>query len=106
MKTNVSSANDWAAVNGTSIAVSPTHALVPCGKMIPRDVELRSDHPTGGHISRVQRKIDWLLEAFNPAKYPWFRNEFIQPWELKAVYMGAPLTHLSRGFDRRTVTPE
>ena len=46
----------------------------------------------------VRRMIDWLIEAFNPAKYPWFRDEFIHPRELKAVYMGAPLTHLFGGF--------
>jgi len=37
--------------------------------------------------------IDWLIEAFNPAKYPWFGDDFVHPRELKAVYMGEPLTH-------------
>jgi DNA-binding transcriptional LysR family regulator len=105
MKTNVSSANYWAVANGAGIGVFPTYALALGGKMVPLDVELRwsfdiwlSFHPTSGRIPRVRHTIDWLIEAFNPAKYPWFRNEFIHPRELKAVYMGAPLTHLFGGF--------
>jgi DNA-binding transcriptional LysR family regulator len=105
MKTNVSSANYWAVANGAGIGVFPTYALALGGKMIPLDVDLRwsfdiwlSYHPTSGRIPRVRQMIDWLIEAFNPAKYPWFREEFIHPRELKAVYMGAPLTHLFGGF--------
>jgi hypothetical protein len=73
--------------------------------MVPLDLELRwsfdiwlSYHPGSGRIPRVRHMIDWLVEAFNPAKYPWFKDEFIHPRELKAVYMGEPLTHLFGGF--------
>ena len=105
MKTNVSSANYWAVANGAGIGVFPTYALALGGKLVPLDVDLRwsfdiwlSYHATSGRIPRVRQMIDWLIEAFNPAKYPWFRDEFIHPRELKAVYMGAPLTHLFGGF--------
>jgi DNA-binding transcriptional LysR family regulator len=105
MKTNVSSANYWAVANGAGIGVFPTYALALGGNIIPLDIELPwsfdiwlSYHPTSGRIPRVRRMVDWLIEAFNPAKYPWFRDEFIHPRELKAVYMGAPLTHLFGGF--------
>src|SRR5579871_4013666 len=105
MKTNVSSANYWAVANGAGIGVFPTYALALGGKMIPLDIELPwsfdiwlSYHATSGRIPRVRQMIDWLIEAFNPAKYPWFRDEFIHPRDLEAVYMGAPLTHLFGGF--------
>jgi len=42
--------------------------------------------------------IDWLIEAFNPAKFQWFKDEFVHPSEFKAVYMGESLTHLFGGF--------
>ena len=94
-----------AVANGAGIGVFPTYALALGGKLTPLDVDLRwsfdiwlSYHPTSGRIPRVRQMIDWLIEAFNPAKYPWFRDEFIHPRELKAVYMGAPLTHLFGGF--------
>src|SRR6516225_5744445 len=105
MKTNVSSAYYWAVANGAGIGAFPTYACALGGRMIPIDVEVSwsfdiwlSFHPGSGRIPRVRRMIDWLVEAFNPAKYPWFKDEFIHPRELKAVYMGEPLTHLFGGF--------
>jgi hypothetical protein len=32
--------------------------------------------------------IDWLVEAFNPTKFPWFKDEFVHPREFKPVYKG------------------
>lgn len=34
--------------------------------------------------------IDWLIEAFNPARFPWFKEEFVHPHEFKDSYMGEP----------------
>ena len=105
MKTNVSSANYWAVANGAGIGVFPTYALALGGKMIPLDLDARwsfdiwlSYHPGSGRIPKVRNMIDWLLEAFNSAKYPWFGDDFIHPRELNAVYTGEPLTHLFGGF--------
>jgi len=105
MKTNVSSANYWAVANGAGIGVFPTYALALGGKMIPLDLDARwsfdiwlSYHPGSGRIPKVRNMIDWLVEAFNSAKYPWFGDDFIHPRELNAVYMGEPLTHLFGGF--------
>ena len=105
MKTNVSSANYWAVANGAGIGVFPTYAGALGGKIVPLEIELRqpfdiwlSYHPGSGRIPRVRHMIDWLVEAFNPAKFPWFRDEFVHPSEFKAVYKGESLTHLFGGF--------
>jgi DNA-binding transcriptional LysR family regulator len=105
MKTNVSSANYWAVANGAGIGIFPTYACALGGKITPLDIDLRwsfdiwlSFHPGNGRIPRVRHMIDWLVEAFNPAKFPWFADEFVHPREFKAVYMGEPLTHLFGGF--------
>jgi DNA-binding transcriptional LysR family regulator len=105
MTTNVSSANYWAVSHGAGIGVFPTYACALGGKIIPLEVDLRwsydiwlSYHATSGRIPRVRHMIDWLVEAFNPGKYPWFKDEFIHPQQLKTVYMGEPLTHLFGGF--------
>src|SRR3989475_797378 len=63
----------------------------------PFDIWL-SYHPGTGRIPRVRHMIDWLVEAFNPAKFPWFKDEFVHPREFKAVYKGESLTHLFGGF--------
>ena len=114
MKTNVSSAHYWAVANGAGIGVFPTYACALGGKMIPLEIELRrpfdiwlSYHPGTGRIPRVRHMIDWLVEAFNPAKFPWFKDEFVHPSEFKAVYKGESLTHLFGGFStERTVVAE
>jgi DNA-binding transcriptional LysR family regulator len=105
MKTNVASANYWAVANGAGIGLFPTYTYVFGGKMIPLDIDAcwsldiwLSYHPGVGRIPRVRHMIDWLVEAFNSAKYPWFGDDFVHPRELKAVYMGEPLTHLFGGF--------
>ena len=105
MKTNVSSANYWAVANGAGIGVFPTYACALGGNIVPLDIEWRrpfdiwlSYHPGSGGIPRVRCMIDWLVEAFNPVRFPWFKDEFIHPDELKAVYKGEPLTHLFGGF--------
>ena len=104
MKTNVSSANYWAVANGAGIGVFPTYAHA-LGGLTPLEIELRrpfdiwlSYHPGSGRIPRVRRMIDWLVEAFNPAKFPWFKDEFVHPREFDAVYTGESLTHLFGGF--------
>ena len=105
MKTNVSSANYWAVASGAGIGVFPTYACALGGKIIPLEVELQrpfdiwlSYHPGSGRIPRVRRMIDWLIEAFNPAKFPWFKDEFIHPREFKPVYKSESLTHLRGDF--------
>jgi DNA-binding transcriptional LysR family regulator len=62
------------------------------GALIPLDLDPHwsfdiwlSYHPTSGRIPRVRQMIDWLIEAFNPAKYPWFRDELIHPGKINAV---------------------
>jgi DNA-binding transcriptional LysR family regulator len=108
MKTNVSSANYWAVANGAGIGVFPTYASALGGEMVPLEIELRrpfdiwlSYHPGNGRIPRVRHMIDWLVEAFNPARFPWFKDEFVHPSEFKAVYTGESLTHKFGGFSTK-----
>jgi DNA-binding transcriptional LysR family regulator len=112
MKTNVSSANYWAVANGAGIGVFPSYACALGGKIIPLEIELRrpfdiwlSYHPSSGRIPRVRHMIDWLVKAFNPVEFPWFKDEFVHPREFKPVYKGESLTHLFGDF-RRTTEPE
>src|SRR5204862_4845449 len=78
MRTNVSSANYWAVANGAGVGVFPTYAAA-LGGIVPLEIDFHrpfdiwlSYHPGSGRIPRIRRTIDWLVEAFNPAKFPWF----------------------------------
>jgi hypothetical protein len=42
--------------------------------------------------------FDWIVAAFNPRRFPWFKDEFIDPNDLKAVYKGYSLINLFERF--------
>jgi DNA-binding transcriptional LysR family regulator len=105
MKNNVSSAHYWAIANGAGIGVLPTYGWALGGKIVPLEIPLRqpfdiwlSYHAGSGRIPRVRRMIDWLVEAFNPVRFPWFKDEFVHPSEFDAVYKGESPTRLFGGF--------
>jgi hypothetical protein len=83
----------------------PTYAHALGGRMVPLDINARwsldiwlSYHAGSGRIPRVRHMIDWLIEAFNPAKHPRFGDDFLHPRDLEAVNVGEPPTHLFGGF--------
>ncbi|MDB5568530.1 MAG: LysR family transcriptional regulator [Tardiphaga sp.] len=105
MRTNVSSANYWAVLKGAGIGLLPTYASSLGSKIVPLETDLRrsfdiwlSYHPDSNRIPRVRRMIDWIVESFSPVKFPWFRDEFIHPNDLKDVYKGEPLIKQFEGF--------
>jgi len=109
MKTNVVGAYYWAIANGAGIGVFPSYACALGGKMIPLEVELNrtsdiwlSYHPGSGRIPRVRNMIDWLVGAFDPAKFPWFKDEFVHPRDFEAAYVGKPLTQVFGGLQPRS----
>jgi len=52
-------------------------------------------HPDAKRVSRIQRTIEWLIQCYDPRRYPWFRDEFIHPDRFADHYKGPPL---SRAF--------
>jgi DNA-binding transcriptional LysR family regulator len=102
MRTNVSSANYWAIAKGAGIGLLPSYAFALGGKIVPLELELRrpfdiwlSYHPDSSRIPRVRCMIDWIIETFNPIQFPWFRDEFIHPNDLKTVYKGDTLNQFA-----------
>ena len=105
MRTNVSSANYWAVAKGAGIGLLPSYAFALGGKIVPLELDLcrpfdiwLSYHPDSSRIPRIRRMIDWIIESFNPVRFPWFRDEFIHPNDLGAVYKGDNLINQFEGF--------
>jgi DNA-binding transcriptional LysR family regulator len=105
MRTNMSSANYWAVAKGAGIGLFPTYAFALGAKLVPLEIDLRRPfdiwltyHPDSNRIPRVRRMIDWIVESFNPIRFPWFGEEFIHPNDLKSVYKGGPLINMFEGF--------
>ena len=105
MRTNVSSAHLWAISKGAGIGVLPTYVHAIAARIVPVDVGLRFSfdiwltyHPDAVRIPRVRQMVDWLIAAFDPKRFPWFRDEFIHPKDLPREFRGAPIANLFEGF--------
>jgi DNA-binding transcriptional LysR family regulator len=104
-RTNTSSTHLWAITKGAGIGMVPTYAHAIGGRMVPVDIGLNvpydiwlTYHADSARIPRVRRMIDWLIDAFDPKRFPWFRDEFIHPNDLPKEYRGTPLVNLFEGF--------
>lgn len=105
MRNNVSSAHIWAISKGAGIGWAPTYVHAIGGRMVPIELDLHFQfdiwltyHPDAARIQRVRRMIDWIIDSFDPRKFPWFRDEFIHPKDLPEKYGGAPMANLFEGF--------
>ncbi len=105
MRTNVSSAHYWSIAKGGGIGVLPTYGLAIGAPLVPLDLGIHESvdiwltfHPDAKRIRRVARLIDWAVQAFSPKKFPWFRDEFIHPYQLEKAYKGEPLVNMFSGF--------
>jgi DNA-binding transcriptional LysR family regulator len=105
LRTNVSSAHYWSIAKGAGIGVLPTYAQAIGAQIVPLDLGIHETldiwltyHPDSRRIARVSRVIDWVIEAFSPQKFPWFRDEFVHPRDLAKGYRGEPLVNMFAGF--------
>jgi DNA-binding transcriptional LysR family regulator len=104
LRTNVSSAHYWSIAKGAGLGLLPTYSQWIGAEIVPIDLGIHETvdiwltyHPDAKRIPRVSRLIDWAIQAFSPQKYPWFRDEFIHPSELKNVYSGEPMAAMFPG---------
>jgi len=86
IRTNSSAAHFYAVERGAGIGGLPTFASALGADLIPIDVGIRhrldiwmTYHPDVRRTPRIATMIDWLISAFDPVRYPWFRDEFIDP---------------------------
>lgn len=88
--TNTSTAHYTAVTHGAGIGMLPTYlwALnggvehIDVGYQVPYDIYLVFPR-ISRRIKRISLTVDWLREIFDPSAYPWFRDEYIPPGELK-----------------------
>jgi DNA-binding transcriptional LysR family regulator len=99
LRNNASSAHFSAILNGAGIGVLPTYLqavgadIVPLGMMhYAYDIWLtyRAD---AKRAARIQQTIEWVMQIYDPRRYPWFRDEFIHPDRFADLYKGPPVSH-------------
>ena len=108
LRTNVSSAHYWSIAKGGGIGVLPTYAQWIGAPLVPLDLDVHEQidiwltyHPDAKNIPRVSRLIDWVIQAFSPDRFPWFRDEFIHPLKLMDHYPSDALGAFSPTFANR-----
>ena len=107
-RANTSTAHAYAISRGAGIGLLPTYARAITRRVRPVSVDfrLRRDiwltyHPKARNIRRVRAAIDWLREAFDPVRYPWFREEFVPPDRLEGDFINNNVIQLFEGFLER-----
>jgi hypothetical protein len=56
--------------------------------------------PNAKRVARIQAAIAWVTRCFDPRRYPWFRDEFIEPNRLSEAYKGPPLAAKLENYQR------
>lgn len=88
--------------DGEGIGFLPTYLFAVGEPLVPIDMNLHFPFDVwlvcgadATRIPRVQRTIDWLIQSFDPRRFPWFRDNFIHPRELLSEYNGPPIPRLA-----------
>lgn len=53
-------------------------------------------HEDVRNVKRIALFIDWVRSLFDAKKYPWFRDEFIHPNDLRAPATPPPASRASQ----------
>jgi len=93
--TNSSVAHLYAIEKGLGIGGLPTFAMAMGARLIPLDLGIHHSMEIWVSYRREMRKvkrvslvIDWLRQAFDPKRYPWFAPGFLHPAEVMAIVNG------------------
>jgi len=102
LRNNVSSAHVSAILNGAGIGALPTYIQAISIDLIPLPIDVSSwadiwltYRADAKRTARIQQTIEWVMQLYDPRRYPWFRDELIHPDRFAALYKGPAL---SRAF--------
>ena len=97
VRPNAGSANGWAIIQGAGIGTLPTYVESMCSDLVMLDLvpPFAYDvwityHADAKKSPRVRKAIEWLTDAFDPLRHPWFRDEFIHPRKFARAHKGGP----------------
>jgi len=95
LQTNVSSANYTSIATGAGFGMLPTYVYALGAPVVPLNLPIHHEvdiwmtcHADAARIPRVRHLMNWLIRAFSPKIYPWFRDEFVRPTDLLKQYSG------------------
>jgi DNA-binding transcriptional LysR family regulator len=93
IRTNSALTQGYAAASGAGIAILPSYTCAVTRGLIPLPVVPQMKipvhfyyHAAARHSPAVRAAIDWLKEAFDPVRYPWFQDRFVHPRDFAALH--------------------
>ena len=104
--TSTSSAHYWAVERGAGIgflpsyvrAVSQTPQPLDIGVQVRRPIYL-VHHPDAARSAEVRLALDWIRDAFDNVRYPWFADDFVHPDQFETQAVKADLGKLFEVVD-------
>ncbi len=101
LRANASTAHFYAVEQGIGIGGLPTFALPLGAEVTPVDMGVKfhmdiwlTYHPDAKDVKRIALFMDWVRSLFDPKKYPWFRDEFIHPNDLRMPNIPIPASRI------------
>lgn len=109
---NTASAQLVAAKRGAGITAMPTFTTtltdglvhVADDWVLQRDVWLVF-HRQAAELPHVRKTIDWIKHAFDPNRYPWFRDEFVGPEEIRRYIRERGMQTMFEGYSQYAEMP-
>ncbi|TCR68351.1 LysR family transcriptional regulator [Bosea sp. BK604] len=104
---NTASAQLVAAKHGAGITAMPTFTVTLTDGLVhvAEDWALRRDvwlvfHRQAAELPHVRKTIDWIKQAFDPNRYPWFRDSFVKPGEIATITRDRETRAVREGYDQ------
>jgi len=97
LRNNAGSAHFSSVVNGAGIGALPTYVQALGANLVPLHLGTGVTHAydiwltyraDAKRIPRIGRTIEWIMQIFDPRRFPWFRDEFIHPDRFPEIYKG------------------
>jgi len=105
VQTNSSAAHYCAIARGAGIGFLPTYARALSRSTRPLDigVQVRRDiyvvhHPDAVQFPEVRAALDWLVDAFDQTRFPWFADTFTHPDEFEQLFSDSAVVNMFEGF--------
>jgi DNA-binding transcriptional LysR family regulator len=98
LRNNLGSAHFAAVLGGAGIGALPSYVPVLGTDLVPLDLGVTSSldiwltyRADAKRVARVRKTIEWIVQSYDPRRYPWFRDEFIHPERFAQIYKGPKL---------------
>jgi DNA-binding transcriptional LysR family regulator len=98
LRSNVASTHFWSVAEGAGIGALGTFVQAMGADLVALDIDIDTNHdiwltyrPEAKRIARIRKTIDWLIQVYDPRRFPWFRDERIHPDRFPDLYKGKAL---------------